>query len=603
MTTRTDRSAAAPQATWSTDEALAAFDLERVLAHVRWLTEHTPNRISGGGQDRRAAEYIVEQLASYGLDAGLQEFDTYTSGIGAGRLEVLGAEPWTPRVRACLHVEETLPAGFEAELVPVGPGGEDDYAGLDVRGKIVLAEVSYSPATPEKARLAHEHGAAGMILMNWGRADQDFIPWRALKAVWGNPTRSTWKEIPRLHALAVTRRDGERLKEACRRGPVRVRMQVTGSRSWARVAQPVAWLRAPEKSLERRQFVVVSGHLDAWEPGVTDNATGNAVMLELARVLAERRGELRRSVVFCFWNGHEIAEAAGSTYFVDTHWEELHRHGVAYLNIDSVGMRGATRFVINSSPELRGAHLAVTRRLRQEAESRRLQRIGDQSFFGVGVPALAARHGFAEELIAEWNGATLGWWNHTEQDTHERLDEAVLARDARFWTAFVHDLLTTADLPHRAGHLVRDLAERFEGMVAAGEDPAELRRVLPLLEELGADADRLDAFRPADERETALRNAALLAVSRHLTSLLATAVGRYGQDSYGLTDLAQPVPMLAPLVRYRALPEGDEERFLLATELLRVRHRFTDGIAAARAAIAAFELKVRCGSPGDGGAA
>lgn len=569
------------------------FSVDNALKHVRWLTENTPNRISGGGQDAQAARYIVETLKSYGLEAYVQEFHTYTSSIGSARLEVPVDGMWTPDVRPCLHIESTPPEGLEAELVSVGPGGEEDYAGKDVRDKIVLAEVSYSPATPEKARLAHKHGAVGMILMNWGRPDQDFIPWRALKAVWGNPTRETWREIPRLHALAVTRRDGERLKSLCGQGGLRVKMHVSGERRWVRVGQPVAWLRAPESNPEAEQFVVVSGHLDAWEPGVTDNASGNGVMLELARILAERRSELRRSVVFTFWNGHEIAEAAGSTYFVDTHWEQLNRNGVAYLNIDSVGMKAADHLVVNSSPELSQAHVGLPELPTAGLEVRPLQRIGDQSFFGVGVPSIAARHGFRPELIREWNGATLGWWNHTEEDTFEQLDEEVFASDARFWTALLHSLLTRTELPHSAEALVRDIRERFNSMVEAGETPVELEQSSDRLSILQRQAADLDALTPRNEWEAVQRNRALLSLSRALTSLRATAVGRYGQDSYGLTDLQQPIPMLAPLTRYRTLAADDPERQLLVTELLRVRQRFSDGIAAAEAALELFKLRLQ----------
>ena len=59
--------------------------------------------------------------------------------------------------------------------------------------------------------------------------------------------------------------------------------------------------------------MLVNGHLDAWAPGATCNATGDATMLELARVLAKHRNKIKRSVVFINWNGHEIAESAGST--------------------------------------------------------------------------------------------------------------------------------------------------------------------------------------------------------------------------------------------------------------------------------------------------
>ena len=52
-----------------------------------------------------------------------------------------------------------MPEGLTGELVYVGSGAAADFEGKDVRGKIVLTELSYSPARHEKQRIAG-HAAA-----------------------------------------------------------------------------------------------------------------------------------------------------------------------------------------------------------------------------------------------------------------------------------------------------------------------------------------------------------------------------------------------------------------------------------------------------------
>ena len=52
-------------------EMLAALDVKKSVEHIEWLTKNTPDRLSGGGQDRKAAEYICETMASYGLETKL----------------------------------------------------------------------------------------------------------------------------------------------------------------------------------------------------------------------------------------------------------------------------------------------------------------------------------------------------------------------------------------------------------------------------------------------------------------------------------------------------------------------------------------------------
>lgn len=556
-------------------------DIEAAMRHVVHIADIAPFRKSGLGQDLKAARYVVDTLAGYGLDAGLQTFLTYDSDPGEATLEVLGAEPIRFEVRACAHVEPTPDGGYTGELVHVGPGGEADYNGKDVRGKVVLAEVSYAPATPEKARIAAAKGAAGIILMNWGEGDEPGVPWRALKAVWGNPTPESWTQIPRLFGLSVSRRDGERLRDLSRHH-AKIRVTVSASRVWREVSQPIAWLRAPATSPEADQFVIVSGHLDSWSPGVTDNISGNAVMMEVARWLAARRDRLRRSVVFCFWNGHEVAEAAGSTYFVDSHWEEINRNAVAYLNIDSVGMRGTARFTIASCPELAAftmgcakASLPATTPIVQSS----LARVGDQSFFGVGVSAATGRHGYALEEIARRNGATLGWYNHTEYDTMDVLDPDVLRDDLAYWAEVVEGLATSEALPHRFTPRLDDLASRFAKMFEGKSDPAQLQRIPAAIEALRPAVAWLDKrLDGASDAEASALNRAVLRLARLLTFISGSASGKYDQDSYGISTLALPVPLLALHARYLAVAPDSLEARLIVTRLMRLRHQITDAL-------------------------
>lgn len=563
----------------------ATPSIAEAMRHVRHIHAEAPFRKSGSGQDLRAAQYIVDTLNGYGLDAALETFETYDSDPGEATLEIVSPARLRIEARACAHVEPT--AGYVGEIIDVGPGGESDYDGKDVRGKVVLAEVSYAPATPEKARIAASRGVAGIILMNWGRGDEPGIPWRALKAVWGNPTPESWHDIPRLFGASISRKDGEAIRELLGRGKVEIRAAVTASRTWRPVSQPIAWLRAPHDAPEADQFVVVSGHLDSWSPGVTDNISGNAVMMEIARHLAAHRSRLRRSVVFCFWNGHEVAEAAGSAYFVDAHWERLNRDAVAYLNIDSVGMRGTGQFNIASCPELMGFTKACAAasldRVLPIVQSN-LERVGDQSFFGIGVSAATGRHSYAPEVVKRHNGATLGWYNHTEYDTFDVLDETVLAADLGYWVEVTRELATAPVLPHRYGARVDDLASRFARMLAGRADPAGLAVIPAMLEELKPAVAWFDRHMDGVENDAVAvqrANRTALRLARLLTFISSSACGKYDQDSYGLSTLKLPVPLLATFERYHAVAADSLDAKLLVTRLMRLRHSITDALQAA----------------------
>lgn len=570
------------------------WSITRVLAHVETMRTRFPDRKSGNGTDRAAGEYVVETLKRHGLDARLQSFETFDSDIGTSFVALGGPSGEVLASRPCLHVEPTPEAGVTAELVDVGAGGVADYEGRDVTGKIVLAEVSYAPATPEKARIAAARGAIGIVLMNWGLDDGREIPWRALKSVWGNPTPETWDDMPRIFGVSISRTDGIALRRRLATETVRIHVRLTATRVWRTLDQPIAWLEAPAGAPERDQFVVVSGHLDSWDPGVTDNITGMSVMLEIARSLAARREALRRSVVFCFWNGHEVAEAAGSSHFVDSHWERLEQSGVAYLNVDSVGMRGTTHFDVATCPELAAFGTELARSVFGEREPQRilpLRRVGDQSFFGVGVSATTGRHGYAPEEVARQHGATLGWYNHTEFDTIEVMDADVLAGDLEWNARYVAALVTLPVLPHRFARRLTETRERYAAAIGEGLDPAGLKRILPVIDELAPRIAAFDALLDgigADPDLARRANRIALRLARRLTFLVTTAVGRYGQDAYGVSTLAEPVPLLADLKRWRTLPPTSLEARLLATRLVRRRHTVTDALEAARSLLDDF---------------
>lgn len=61
------------------NEISKELDEKLNFQHAQWLTDNTPSRISGMGDDRKAAEYLVEQYQSYGLDAKILDIEIYNS--------------------------------------------------------------------------------------------------------------------------------------------------------------------------------------------------------------------------------------------------------------------------------------------------------------------------------------------------------------------------------------------------------------------------------------------------------------------------------------------------------------------------------------------
>lgn len=559
------------------DDILSHIRLEEITQHIRWMVENTPYRMADSADERRAAEYVTDQLSSYGLDAKILKFNTYNSFPQTSHMKILSPEPMVIDSLPCGHIVSTAPDGEELELVFVGNGGYPDYEGLNIAGKAVLVEVSYAPAVPEKARIAAEKGARAMVCMNWG-SGQHVICHRALKAVWGNPTRETLSRIPQLIGVGVTQDDGRMLRDWCRSGQtVRIRLAAQSPTKWSQVCQPFGILRGNGKS---DQMIVVGSHIDAWKPGVTCNATGNATTMQIAKVLSRFRDQLDRDVWFVFWNGHEIAEAAGSTWMVDNFWDELNKRCVAYFNIDSTGMGEATLYEIKTSAEYRDFTVANARSLlTEELRVQNLTKIGDQSFLGIGVPGTAQRMSYTKEYMEANCGATLGWWNHTSEDSFDKYSPENILKDTRVLTALIYRVSVAKVLPYDFTEKFQSVASKLHTCQESYGSYLDLDDIITNIQTVRTYIQKLQAVREEVSGHRAeLLNTFLMQVARQTTNIFQTYADKYQQDSYGFSKLSKPIPLLADL---ELLPDLDPNSFtygMIHTELVKNKNRINDGL-------------------------
>jgi hypothetical protein len=571
-------------------QVLDQFSLEQTWAHMEWMSREIPERISGWPAAKRQADYLTEQLKRYGYDARQDEFPGLVSYPRPGSLTLLRPEPRTIEAMTFAHSTSTPEGGVEGELVYVGAGGESDYEGKEVRGKIVLAELSYAPPRPEKTRIATLHGAIGLILINWGEDDNPSIPMGTVKSVWGNPTVDNLVQMPNLPAIGIARVDGVAVRELARRLSVRARVVSDADRVWRTLHQPLGILGRGVP-----QFILIGDHMDSWGGGATDNASGNAVTLEVARILAEHRDELRRDVWIAFWQAHENGIMEGSTWFVDRYWDEITRRLAAYINIDSPGMKYAEEYSATLSPDLWTFHQeAMNAALGYTTPPHRLAKTGDQSFFGTGTPAISGRSSFPEELVQRWHGGVLGPWYQSADDTMEVADRAVLAQDLKMTLAYAWELATRPVLPFDYREPARLIGTALDAYQQETDTSIDLEHPRQLAGELRGLADQLweqtnalsSRFTP-HERSAELEaradalNIDLTRLSATLNPLLTSVIGRYGQDTYGLTALSRWVPSLAEVGALHNLEAGSGDHMLWWSKLARERNRVTDQLQAA----------------------
>ena len=547
-------------------------------------------RDSGGDDERRAAHYVADRLAEYGLAAEILEVDGYLSWPGEATLRITGADGAGAEVTARTRSfgAATPPAGIEAEMVFVPSAapakGEmifghraiaADYAAVDPRGKVVLT----ADGGPDGIRRAQERGAIAHVHV-WP-SDEPVVHEMIATSVWGTPTQESAARVPRIPALGVTHADGARLRHACTEGTLRARLTAEVRTGWARMPLVVADVPAGDDGA----FLLVGAHIDSWYEGITDNATGDAALLEMARLLGLHRAELRHGVRFAWWPGHSTGRYAGSTWYADTRFAELRERCLGYLNIDSPGVRDTAVWDCRyNCGEVEHVTRAVVEELSgQQPNIRRPLKAADQSFLGVGLPSLGAFRMLPldhpdRKAVGGCGG---GWWWHSPADTLDKADPAILADDTRIYLTMTTRLCRPRLHPYDFVPVADDFLSHIEEYRRAGGEHLDLASIRDLALAFRAAATRLrHATRGVADGapDVAPLNAGLRRLSRIVNPALFTIAGPYEVDP----ALQLPVlPGLAPVRELATLdPSSDDHRFL-HTQLLRQRNRIDDALCQA----------------------
>ena len=219
-------------------------------------------------------------------------------------------------------------AGVVAEVLDLGLGRHEDFErhANRIRGRIVMVRHEYPFASGHvhrrlKLSLAQQMGAVGFLVAH---------PEGGVGAVSGSSGRNGGAGIP---ALGI----GVEAAEAFRGLPdgtlPAARMVIDGDDHPARTRILLADLpgRGPN-------WVVVSAHIDGHPHGESamDNATGVAVALGLARLLAPHVSECPRGLRICLFSAEEWG-LIGSRIWLEQMDEAARRSMVINLNLDAVG--------------------------------------------------------------------------------------------------------------------------------------------------------------------------------------------------------------------------------------------------------------------------
>jgi hypothetical protein len=418
--------------------------------HVRYLSS---DELTGRGVDtpgiKLARDYIAREFAKYGLtpagDNGtyFQSFEV-TTGMEIKAPTALAFGDATPLVLNQDWTPLALSQSGEAdgEVVFAGYGitakdyGYDDYAGMDVKGKIVVV-LRYEPpphdqnspfqkpprysayaALRTKVNNARAHGAAGLILVDLNRTAAADEPLISITSGFSRSRNSivAVQVKPQLvekrlqaHGVALTElkekidRDGN--PSSLSLPALKVSMTVTLEPLRQRTDNVVGLVPGIDTKLKNENIVIGAhydhlgfGHFGTLAPssegqihhGADDNASGTAALLGIAERMSQPAGKPVRTVIFVAFSGEELG-LFGSRYFVD-HPPFPLSTTKAMLNLDMVGRlrdKRLTVFGTRSAKELSGIVTEEARRVGLEVrESDGVGRSDHMSFYNKKIPSL-----------------------------------------------------------------------------------------------------------------------------------------------------------------------------------------------------------------------
>jgi Peptidase family M28/PA domain len=442
------------------DEVLTTIRPEAIRAAMRFLAD---DLLEGRGTGTRgheiAAKFMASEFEAMGLEpAGdngtyfqrvplrsIQPDEEHTTlSIVRGRLE-----------QPLIFGKDFVPVGdvgrqntsAEAPVVYVGFGvtapeqGYDDYAGLEVKGKIVAylygaparfestMRAHYSSSTAKAANAA-AHGALGTILLDSPDLER-LYPFKERvgdlafpQMRWLNSGRQPNDYFPELRAAAILSMDATaKMFEGSGKSPEEIYRAAKEGRTFSRALPLDAKIKTVSKFQEihspnvmgrlrgsdsrlRDEHVVYTAHLDhlgIGEPvngdkiynGALDNASGSACLLEIARAYSQMRKHPRRSILFLSVTAEEEG-LLGSDYFAhyppmskDSLVADINMDGAALLwPIEDIVARGAEHSSLGVAVQEAAARLKIDVSPDPSPEQVLFIRSDQHSFVKQGIPSL-----------------------------------------------------------------------------------------------------------------------------------------------------------------------------------------------------------------------
>ncbi len=356
----------APAATASTETASA----DRIATMINYLADDARDGRSVGSKGLDDTQMMLtEALTALGVEKGnngswLQPFEVTTEvKRGARTALTIDGKPMADADFAPLAASAS--ASVSGDIVVAGYGlvdeasKLDDYKGKAVKGKIVLVN-RFTPSEPKldpttaarlgdlrhKAFIAKQKGAKALIVVDNGDPKQTEAELPKLAAA------ESESQIP---IVVITRKAAAGLEKGKHPVKLTVALEPVRTKTW----NIVGVIRAGAVMKQQPGVVVIGAHMDhlgmggpnALDPqvndihnGADDNASGVAVLVEVARNLVSNKATLARDVYIVAFSAEEMGDLGSFHYTKNLPTKDPI---IAMLNLDMVGRMRMSQLHVN----------------------------------------------------------------------------------------------------------------------------------------------------------------------------------------------------------------------------------------------------------------
>jgi Zn-dependent M28 family amino/carboxypeptidase/putative cell wall-binding protein len=375
------REAFTPEDWISPADFAAGVSLENVMAHLQKFQDiadaHDGHREASSDAYGESVTYVKDLLDAAGYETEIQDFTfdyfeetappefSQTAGDDAPQTFVEAEPGSTEGDFATMSFsgsgDVTAPitaVDIEPVVTDDDPGSgcvADDFAGFPAGDIALIRRGGCTFAA--KATNAFEAGAAGVIIFNTGTEGNEGVVFGTL----GAPIDTDEDDTPDGPVIGTSTAVGEALAADDADGDdVEVHIKVTALNEPRQSSNLLAETPGGDES----NVVMAGAHLDSVleGPGINDNGSGSAALLETALHLADSGAPINNKVRFAWWGAEEHGLVGSWEYVLtrltdDPNTGELNAAGEAvklYLNFDMVGSPNFARFIYDGDGDTFG---------------------------------------------------------------------------------------------------------------------------------------------------------------------------------------------------------------------------------------------------------